>query len=146
MFCKWQLLSWNKGSKMAFGCAALVMVMNPPACLHGLRHTNHGFFLFLDFALLSFTFFTADLKVARGCAIHLRCVRLVCEPWIFHNKERSRFTANEMMKWSQTTELVSHYEFNVWRGVIRELDFLRKKLGLWEKVPARLSPGPAARI
>lgn len=30
MFCKWQLLSWNKRSKMAFGCATLVMVMTPP--------------------------------------------------------------------------------------------------------------------
>lgn len=49
---------------MAFGCTALVMVMNPPACLHGQRHTNHGFFFFFVSALLSFIFFIADLKVA----------------------------------------------------------------------------------
>ncbi len=52
---------------MAFGCAALVMVMNPPACLYGQRHTNHGFFFY--FALLCFTFFIVDLKVALSSSL-----------------------------------------------------------------------------
>lgn len=36
--------------------------------------------------------------------------------------------------------------FSYWENAVRKLDFLWKNIGLWEKTPAPLSPGPVIGI